>query len=180
MDGGVVTAVEATVINICNRFDNLLADDSRWSLATHASLESSFKQVYTEHARMLAEQANAYAEINTPHHKLKPALIKIPEGSWIAYLGSLDRLEEAIVGVGNCPADAIAAFDSMFSGEVPEKLQAWLSARGVDLNKPTEQQNEKQTLDTERNLDAEKPKSRRHIRRRNGPKAGPDDEVSGS
>jgi len=181
-DGGARMAIENTVINVCSRLDTMLAEEPRWSLANHESLEDAFKQVYTQHARMLAEQANAYAEINSPHHNLKPTLVKIPEGSWVAFLGDLSHIEDAIVGVGSCPAHAIEAFDAMFAGEVPENLQAWLASRGVTLNKTeAEQKTNEQTkiVDENRTEHPPGPTKQRTNKPRNRKHPGTDGAVGG-
>jgi len=181
-DGGARTAIENTVINVCNRFDILLAEEPRWSLANHASLEDAFKQVYSAHARMVTEQANAYAEINSPHHKLKPTLVKIPDGSWVAFLGDLNDINNAIVGVGDCPANAIEAFDAMFAGEVPEKLRKWLASRGVTLDNKTEQQqsNEQtQSVDITRLEGPETTPGVRKVKPRNRQRPGTDGQERG-
>jgi hypothetical protein len=174
-DGGALMAVENTVVNICNRFDTMLAEESRWTLASHTSLEESFKQVYTEHARMLAEQANAYAEINSPHSRMKPTLLKISEGSWVAFLGDLNDINNAIVGAGACPADAIMAFDAMFEGKVTEELKAWLAAHGMPLENKTEKQNEQiQTVDETKLERPEIPPGSRKVKPRNRRRPGTD------
>jgi hypothetical protein len=180
-DGGARAAVETTLINICNRFDAIIADEPRWTLTNHGSLEDSFKQVYQQHARMLSEQANAYAEINTPHARLKPSLLKLPDGSWVAFLGDLNDINNAVVGTGTCPANAVAAFDAMYSGEVPKELQEWLAARGVDLNKPTEQKTNEQikTVDGTGLERPESPPGKRKVKPRNRKGLGPDGQVGG-
>jgi hypothetical protein len=133
LDGGARTAVEATLIKACDRLDALLDDVPRWTLEISNSLEAKLAVIYDENARMLSAQADAYAEITSPHHRLKPQMVKLEDGTWVAFCGDPTNLDNAMVGAGTCPQNALEAFDALFKGEIPPHLAEWLSQREASI-----------------------------------------------
>ncbi len=156
-DGGVKCAVESTIINLCNRLDEVLAEHGRFDLSNQDSLENHLGDTYKMNTRMLLAQAIAYEEIISPHHKLKPHIVKLGPGNWLAFAGDINNLDNAICGMGAYPEQAIQAFDELFKGKLPEHLKEWAAAceaaavagqpvpEFTDYNKI--KINEKQTLD---------------------------------
>lgn len=191
LDGGVKSSVETTLIKLCNRLDSMLDDESRWGLAIHNSAEAALCGVYEQHAKMLTEQTKAYAEISSPHHRYKPQLVKMSDGSWLAFAGNPHDIDNALCGVGDSPAMALEAFDALFSGKMPEHLQGWLKAREQALstgqkpptveefNKSNEQTN-KTSLDNAGSSNPKNPKSKRTNSRRNRSKDGTDPQIGGN
>lgn len=145
LDGGAKCAVETTMINLCNRFDTLLKDDSRWSLTTQKGLEKSVRALYDAQTEALRAQTVAYKQSTAPHVRFKPVLVKMKDGSWLAFHGNPADLENALCGAGDCPAAAIEAFDCLFSGQTNANLRELLETHTVDTNEKTDT---KQTLDS--------------------------------
>jgi hypothetical protein len=147
MDGGAKCAVETTMINLCDRFDKILKDDSHWTMEPLKGLTESVKALYDAQTDALKAQSAALraqaAVVLSPHNTYKPQLVKMSDGSWLAFHGNPQDLENALCGVGNCPAAALEAFDALFTGQVPDNLREWLQTHTVDTNK----QNEKEPLD---------------------------------
>ena len=128
-DGGALMAAETTIINVCARLDAMLEEAGRWTLDSQNTLEAQLSALYVANTGMLNAQKAAYDELNSPHARLKPVLLKLGPSEWLAFCGDARNLDNAIVGMGGCPAEAIDAFDAIFKGEVPEHLKAFLAAR---------------------------------------------------
>lgn len=173
LDGGVVTAVETTVINICSRIDSLLTDSARWSLKGHDKLEKSVQEIYAQQARSLRVQADAYAEITSPHHRFKPQIVRMADGTWLAFAGNPKDLENAMCGVGDNPKMALEAFDALFAGQVPKHVQQWIEKNKSKLP------NEKNPLDSKGTDSTENPPGKRRFHKRYSPGAGSDGAISG-
>lgn len=142
IDGGAKCAVETTMINLCDRFDAILKEESRWSLDTQRGLEESVKALYDAQTAALRAQEAAFKESHAPHTKYNPKIVKMLDGSWLAFHGNPADLENALCGVGDCPASALEAFDALFAGQVTTNLREWLNTHTVETNK-----NEKTILD---------------------------------
>ena len=172
MDGGTKEAVQATLITACRRLDMLLEDDSRWGIQGHDRLENHLAGLYHEHAKTLRLQQQQIYELAKPHIRHNPQLGRLNDGSWIAFLGDINDINNAIVGVGGCPAQALEAFDEMFNGRVPSHLQAWIAVREEALQNglrppSKEQYDQSQKLDGEGSHGTDTTQS-------SGPEAGPD------
>jgi hypothetical protein len=188
-DGGVKCAVETTVINLCSRLDEALTEPGRWDLHAQNNLESTLIECYKQNTRMLRAQADGYEEIVSPHHRLKPMLVKMGN-DWIAFCGDINNIDNAIVGIGTYPEQAIKAFDELFRGGVPEHMKPWLAAQEKALlaGKPvpsfftdeTKHKNETDQMDSSRPEHVDRPPKRRNIKPRNRRPDGPDSEVGGT
>lgn len=192
-DGGVRASVETTLMNLCARLDTMLAEPGRWDMNTQANLESNLNACYKQNTEMLAAQTAAYAEINSPHYRLKPAIIKLGPKEWLAFCGDATNLDNALVGMGDCPQKAIEAFDAIFKGEVPEHLKNFLAAREAAITKDntvlewdkfkstqTETKNEIENLDTARPENTPKPTLKRGSRKSNRKDGGTLPQVGGA
>lgn len=121
-DGGVLYALETTVIEITNRMDKMVADEKRWSIDGQEKLQEALTNAY--------QSADKLQKLSAlPHHRFKPTLMRMPDGMWIAILGSLDDLNNSVVGIGEYPAQALSAFDDLFNGVVSPELLARLMTR---------------------------------------------------
>lgn len=108
----VEIAAEHTIIGICAQIDKIVADDKRWSLKKHASLEQQISRVYKAHIRSLAEQSIALRATQ----RMPIELLYIREaGEWVCIMASGPSRDQ-LIGRGKYPADAIADFDRKFSG----------------------------------------------------------------
>lgn len=174
-DGGAKSAVETTVIRLCDRIDTILDETQRWTLDANNKLEAEHAAAMKEHTRMLSAQADAYAEITAPHHRLKPTLLKIGPGEWLAFSGDPDNMASAVTGMGTCPEAAIKAFDDTFRGLSNPDLEKFLTERDTTINQNT---NEKTTVDEQRIERTEKPTRRRAKRGEDSGGPGPDGPVS--
>jgi hypothetical protein len=97
-------------------------------------------------------------------------MLRLVDGSWCAFLGNIDFMEQGVIGVGSSPAEAIEAFDDAWHGVANEKVLAWAKQREKHLETGTPlgpfpiDQNEK--LDESRNQETEN-------RAPGGPDSGP-------
>jgi hypothetical protein len=81
----------------------------------------------------LDEQAKFAAEMNTPHFRFKPSLMRLRDGRMLAIIGNVDDLDNAIVGVGNSAEEALKLFDETFTYGVPLHVAKYLAERETDL-----------------------------------------------
>lgn len=117
-DGGATMAAETTLIKACNRLDCIFDDAKRWTLDSQHELEDHLHMVYDMHIDLMETQKAAVAEIRSPHRAASPKLLKLESGQWAAVLGDPNKPENALIGVGNSPAEAISDFDRVFNGEL--------------------------------------------------------------
>lgn len=171
LDGGVKTAVELSIINACTRLDAIMGENSRWDVADYVALSATMQSMYDENTRLIQEQRAAYAEAASAHNKYKPQLVRLPNGKWLAISGNMNDIDNALVGLGDCPADAIAAFDDMFRGQVNDKVAAIIE---TDKNEKSKQQ----TVDGLGNIETQVPQKSRRKRRGHSGGVGPDSAVS--
>jgi len=164
-DGGVMDestkfSVQTTMIKLCNRLDMVMDDNDRWSMKSTGELEKHLSNLYSEHARTLKLQQQQLYYLNRPHVRHSPSLYRLVDGSWLAILGNLDDINNAVVGVGGSPAQALEAFDDMFNGKIPTHLQPWMEVREEaiknNLQPPTKEQYDKQKMDDRRSRGTDK------------------------
>jgi len=180
LDGGTKIAVQNTLIGLCERIDSILADAQRWTLDEAQKLETQLGDLYTEHANVLRAQQEQLAYMGKPHVRHGPALFRLADGGWGAILGSLNDLDNSIVGVGGSPAQALEAFDEMFNGRIPSHLQAWIAVREEALkNNLTPPNYEKTKLDPGTSRDSKAPEGGKSQPRRNRKDPRKDQDGSG-
>lgn len=168
MDGGTKAAISGTLVGLCNRLDSIMGDNQRWTLDTTRSLEDQLGNLYKEHANVLRAQSEQLLYMSRPHVRHNPALVRLKDGSWAAVLGSLNDLDNAVVGVGGSPAQALEAFDEMFNGRIPAHLQAWIAVREEALkNNLQPPKYDKPKMDPNASGNSDTPESRRTQPRRN-------------
>jgi hypothetical protein len=186
IDGGAKAAAEVTFINICNKLDEIVADGARWTIDGHIALEYKLARVYDAHTALLITQQKVAEEFLTPHFRYKPTLLALEDDTWIAFLGDPEHLENAIIGFGGTPEQAILAFDLVFQGKIPRHLMKWLAQREDSVNKGTEtppfpntpeqpKENEQsKTVDGTGSENPKRVKDERRKPRRNRPRSGED------
>ena len=185
IDEGAMAVVEGTLINACHRLDTILMDDSRWNIEGICRLETHLANLYHEHAKTLKLQQQQMYDLQRPHIRHNPQLGRLTDGSWIAFLGDPNDLNNAVIGVGGCPAQALEAFDEMFNGRVPSHLQAWIAIREEALQQglrpPTKQEydHHKKIMDGTGNHGPEANESSGIHPRPDSDDAGPDEEIGG-
>lgn len=135
LDGGCKTSAEALFISTCSKLDELLADADRWSFKLQDSLEVELQRMYTANTKFLEAQTKAANQINLPSFVHKPSITRLPvTGDWLCYLGSVEDLEHAVVGMGPTPADAVASFNAIFLGEpLSDSVVEWLAQREQEV-----------------------------------------------
>lgn len=185
LDGGTLMAVETTLCNACDRLDKILTDESRWGIESHCRLENHLANLYHEHAKTLKLQQQQIYELAKPHIRYSPQIGRLTDGTWIAFLGDIEDLNNAVVGVGGCPAQALEAFDEMFNGNVPSHLLAWMAVREEALQNGLKPPSKDQ-YDKTKNLDGtgshgpEKNESGGIQPRSDRDDLGPDQEIGGN
>jgi hypothetical protein len=127
LDGGAKLAIEATITKACDRLDAILGETTRWSFETQRMLETELKAMYEQNTKLLAAQTELARQAARPSNRYSPQLFRL-NGVWVAILGDTDDLDNAICGLGDTPEQALAAFDGLFTGQIPEHLVAWLKS----------------------------------------------------
>lgn len=158
-------ALENTLRTACDRLEKILQDESRWSTKFQEETETHFREAAQLSKETLTHQRNAAHEITTPHFRYRPTLLRLTDGSWCAFLGNIEQMDQGIIGIGVTAQDAIDAFDDSFVGITNPKVLEWLSKRQYNLetnqtDEPFPTQNNEQapkTLDPGRDSAAENP-----------------------
>lgn len=171
LDGGVKLSLHSSIITACSRLDCLLEETARWDVKDYVALSATMQSMYDENTRLIQEQRAAYAEASSAHNKYKPQLVRLTNGKWLAISGNMNDIDNALVGLGDCPADAIAAFDDMFRGQVNDKVAAIIE---TDKNEKSKQQ----TVDGIGTEGPTQPKKCRRKRRGHSDSAGSDSSLS--
>ncbi len=122
-------AAENTFIKVLETFDALLTDTTRWNLETQKDLANRFKAAHDLNLKYLAEQARFAADMNTPHFKYKPNLMRLRDGRVLAIVGNVDDLDNAICGVGASAQEALKLFDETFDHGAPLHLIEYMKQR---------------------------------------------------
>src|SRR6185369_3604791 len=129
LDGGAHTAAAHTFINACAKLDEILHAKDRFTFEPQNLIEAQYFQALKQQTLFTREQTEAIRELNTPHSRYRPDIMKLRDGNWAVVLGPENDLENSIVGVGTTPQQAIEAFDGVFVGVLPQHLLDYLSAR---------------------------------------------------
>jgi len=126
-------AAENTFIKVLETFDSILEDRSRWNLDTQRHLAKRFEDAHTLNLKYLDEQAKFAEELNTPHFRFKPSLMRLKDGRFLAIIGNVDDLDNALIGVGETAAEALSQFDQIFNRGLPAVLAEHLAKREAAL-----------------------------------------------
>lgn len=125
-DGGIKAHAELAAMALMDRLETIAKDEKNWSLQKHEESEQILQDMYRENIETLrASRIAAYAS-TCPHNRWRPALLRHPEGGWVAALGDLSDPKHLIAGWGASPADALEEFDKAFLAADPQFLKATL------------------------------------------------------
>lgn len=186
MDGGVKSALESTVIRALGCMDDIIGDKTRWSVEAHNEMEKRLQEMMVEQTNLAKAQEKLALMQLAPHSRYKPSLIKHVALGWVAFLGSMQDLDNSIFGTGPSPAAALADFDSQFNGEMPERLAQWLRAVEASLEKGeepptlTQHEQQQQQVDTNGNQKTDGTEVSGENQGGNCEGAGPDSDSSGA
>lgn len=138
-DGGVpkdtpripeaLIAVENTLQNACERLDEIIKDHDRWDLSFQLEVERKYKAAQALQMEVLKNQNKVAIEVISPHFRYRPTILRGVDGSWVAFLGNMDEMDQGVLGVGETAQDAMEAFDDAFRGVTNPKVLAWLEQR---------------------------------------------------
>lgn len=127
--GEARTAAESLFIKTCDQLEKIVGDSSRWDSTFQSEVEKSFREAHELQMETMTSQKEAADEILTPHFRYRPALVKMMDGTYLAFLGSVDDLDNSICGLGANPAEAVMNFDAAFCGEIDPAIVTWLKIR---------------------------------------------------
>jgi hypothetical protein len=156
LDGGVKCSVEASLMGLFSRLDKLVADDANWTLVPYQIMESRYSDLMQAHTDALVAQRRTSETLVKPHMRMRPTLLKLDIGGWAAVCGELGS-ESLIIGHGSCPSEALDNFDLVFDGKLDNPVF-------MDVEQPTEKQNEETPMDSGGRLASSKPAKRRASR----------------
>ena len=143
-------SAESTFIKACEQLGDLMTDNQRWGFDFQLDIEKDYREAIALNREYLQAQKKHAQEMASPHFRVQPQLLKLTTGDWMAILGSIDNIDNSVVGVGKCPQEALEAFDKMFSGEIPDSVQQF-------LDKHTYETNEEPKMDPGTNQPTENP-----------------------
>lgn len=139
VQGEARVAAEATFVKACDALQLILDEKPRWDFEFQLSLEKDYLEAMALNRDFLVAQKHSAQELASPHYRRSPVLHKLTDGSWMAILGDLMDMENAIIGVGKCPQEALEAFDKMFSGIVPDSVAEFIEKHTYDTNEQNQQ-----------------------------------------
>jgi len=130
LDGGVQSAAESAFIKCCAALETVLDDSTRWTLEVQNVVESQIKESLRAQAKYFESQTALTEMQRCPHYVYKPYLMPLIDGRFMAFLGDINDLENAIIGIGESPAEALFSFDEVFNkGVIPDSMVDWLASR---------------------------------------------------
>jgi len=113
LDGGVVAAASATLINTLARLDDLLAEKSRWSATAAVDLCAEITKTQQLQQKFLTQQLLSAREVTRKSFQLRPALFHYKNEFLAVYTDAIT--DQKIVGIGDTPEEALVDFDHAFS-----------------------------------------------------------------
>lgn len=134
LDGGAKMAAEAAFIKVCRGIESILDDRWRWKTTERDALLVASLDMVKQNTEFLRTQTAAAAMVLRPSFRFHPSLAKLAGGmGWAVILGNPDEPDTAIIGIGETPEDAYAAFDNVFTGTANEKMKQWALAREKEI-----------------------------------------------
>src|SRR6266540_4259033 len=133
LDGGAACSASVTFINVCNRLDDLLEDETRWNISSHDDLYAHIAQVQAAQVHFLHEQAEAVRSTRRPSFQLRPTLANDGE-KFLAFFGDLNRPGHAVIGIGRTPNEALKDFDLAFDRAAGEQVILAAEAQGIHID----------------------------------------------
>lgn len=114
-DGGVKSAVAASVYHALNRLDSIITDNSRWGMESHLHMERLIAANLKASIDVAESHQRTQELLRCPHISMQPTLRRLDDGSWIAWVGGI---EDELVGFGPTPIDALLSFDRVVLGDI--------------------------------------------------------------
>src|SRR5258707_1121587 len=78
--GEARTAAENLFVKTCAQIEKIVEDQSRWDSTFQNEVEESFREAHELQMETMAAQKDAADEIQTPHFRYRPALVKMKDG----------------------------------------------------------------------------------------------------
>lgn len=150
IQGEARLAAEQTFVKACEALQLILEEKDRWDFKFQRSIEKDYAEAMELNKDFLLAQRDAAEENASPHFRWSPKLMRLTNGKWLALLGTVEQIDQGVLGIGDSPAEALYAFDAMFNGMVPESVTEFIK-------------NEKQAMDDVGNLTTENPKGPEQI-----------------
>lgn len=122
-------AAENLLVAVCEKLEEIVKDKQRWSLDKQRQLEADFMKAHQKNMEYLEHQTQAAYNITTPHFRFHPTLARTQTGLFAAVLGNPADPDNAIIGLGRTPEEALRNFDEMFNEGVPAVVQQYLERR---------------------------------------------------
>lgn len=122
LDGGAPAAATATVIQVCDRLEKILADDSRWNLSDSDALYNSILETQKAMREQHAKHVQYLQEVQRPSKSYLPRLCII-QGEYIAYAGDTAFPSGLVLGKGGTPEEALRDFDRAFTRSPEDQLR---------------------------------------------------------
>lgn len=124
LDGEAAVAAVSTVIKVCEKLDALIADESRWTLRPHAELYAAINANYHQQFEFLKAQTAAANNLSRPFFLLKPDLVQLEDGLFLAFWGDIETPGAGLMGQGATPAAAFSDFDAAYFRQDQIQIQA--------------------------------------------------------
>jgi len=122
LDGGALAAATVTFCNACKRLDEILGEQSRWTLDKATDLYGALTRTQEEHQRFLAAQTKVAENALLPSTQLKPAIFQ-HGGIFLAIHGDPAIPAGHIVGRGHTPEAALHDFNLAFKRMANDQFQ---------------------------------------------------------
>ena len=180
LDGGVKNSVETTLIHACSRLDDILTDPARWTFAMQEHLEYKLAALYHEETIWRQAQTRMINEHNSPHYNYNPTIIKLDTNEYIAIMGDPQDMDNAVYGVGESPAQALEAFDTVFNGGMPDSMVRWLAKQEQLAKEQRQHEQQQKSLVRKGSRTIGKAKTGRKNPPANGNGPGPEPQVGGA
>lgn len=124
LDGESAIAATTTFIKACSRLDALLDDPERWTMTPHKELYAAINANYLQQFQFLKAQTQAANNLCRPFFLLKPDLVQLDDGSFVAYWGDIETSGAGLVGRGATPAAAFTDFDAAYFRQEQIRIEA--------------------------------------------------------
>lgn len=135
LDGGTRSAVEMSVIDVCNRISEVVKDDKRWSKRAAEQQFAQEAQLREAALKQIEEQRASMRYASSPAHLMQPKLRRMPDGMCIAFHGDMDDPEGCILGVGKTFKDALGDFNQQFNRPVDRQNAVASTRKKVSKSK---------------------------------------------
>lgn len=122
LDGGAAVAATNTFVKACARLDSILDDPERFNLKKLDDLYALAKRVWEGQAEFQEAQRDASRAIQRPCYTLKPEILALDDGTFVAYWGDILN-GQGVLGRGATPKEAYADFDAAWSRQAKDQIK---------------------------------------------------------